>query len=116
MRPRVHEMSLVESVVALVEDERRRQAFSRVRVVRLQVGALGHAEPDALRFCFDAIARGTVAEGARLEIDVRAGEGWCEACRRSARLDDRFADCPTCGGVLRMTAGDELRLTELEVE
>jgi hydrogenase nickel incorporation protein HypA/HybF len=109
-------MSLVESLVALVEDERRRQPFSRVRVVRLQVGVLGHVEPDALRFCFDAIARGTVAEGARLEIEMRAGEGWCPACRRAAPLEDRFADCPQCGEVLQMTAGDDLRLTELEVD
>jgi len=112
----MHEMSLVESLVALVEQESRRQAFSRVRVVRLQVGVLGHAEPDALRFCFDAIARGTVAQGARLEIDLRAAEGWCRACRRGARLEDRFDDCELCGGPMRMTAGDELRLTELEVD
>jgi hydrogenase nickel incorporation protein HypA/HybF len=112
----MHEMSLVEAVIELVEDERRRQSFSRVLVVRLQVGALGHAEPDALRFCFDAIAKGTIAEGARLEIEMRAGEGWCPVCRSSAPLEDRFADCPTCGESLRMTAGDELRLTELEVD
>jgi hydrogenase nickel incorporation protein HypA/HybF len=112
----MHEMSLVESLVALVEEERRRQAFSRVRVVRLQVGALGHAEPDALRFCFDAIARGTIAEGARLEIEMRAGEGWCAGCSRRAPLEDRFAECPGCGEPLQLTAGDELRLTELEVD
>ncbi len=112
----MHEMSLVESLVELVEDERRRQAFTRVRVVRLQVGALGHAEPDALRFCFEAIAKGTVAQGARLEIEMRAGEGRCPRCRRRAPMEDRFADCPMCGEVLVMTAGDELRLTELEVD
>jgi hydrogenase nickel incorporation protein HypA/HybF len=112
----MHEMSLVESLVALVEDERRRSAFSRVLVVRLQVGTLGHAEPDALRFCFDAIARGTIAQGARLEIEIGAGEGWCAACDRSGPMEDRFADCPACGARLTMTAGDELRLTELEVD
>ena len=51
----MHEVSLVESVVALVEDERRKQGFSRVRTIRLKVGTLGHAEPEALRFCFDAV-------------------------------------------------------------
>jgi hydrogenase nickel insertion protein HypA len=114
--PVMHEMSLVESLVDLVDDESRRQAFARVRVVRLQIGILGHAEPEALRFCFEAIARGTVAEGARLEIEMCAGEGWCPACRDSAPMEDRLAGCPMCGGVLLMTAGDELRLTELEVD
>jgi hydrogenase nickel incorporation protein HypA/HybF len=112
----MHEMSLVASLIALVEDERRRQAFTRVRVVRLQVGALGSVEPDALRFCFDAIARGTVVQGARLEIEMCAGEGWCPACSARAPLGERFADCPRCGEFLQMMAGDELRLTELEVD
>jgi hydrogenase nickel incorporation protein HypA/HybF len=113
----MHEISLIESVVALVEDERRKQDFSRVRMIRLEVGALGHAEPDALRFCFDAVTRGTIAEGAQLKIVTVAGEGRCSGCRRVVPLDDRFAPCPVCGDVdVRMTAGAELRLAELEVE
>jgi hydrogenase nickel incorporation protein HypA/HybF len=113
----MHEISLIENVVALVEDERRRQEFSRVRTIRLQVGALGHAEPDALRFCFEAVTRGTIVDGARLEIETVLGAGRCSGCRRTVPLDDRFAACPLCGNPeVRMTAGDELRLAELEVE
>jgi hydrogenase nickel incorporation protein HypA/HybF len=113
----MHEVSLVENIVALIEDERRRQAFSRVRAVCLHVGALGHAEPDALRFCFDAVTRGTVADGAALSIVTVAGSGRCSACSRTVALADRFDACPLCGceNVL-MIAGDELRLAELEVE
>jgi hydrogenase nickel incorporation protein HypA/HybF len=94
----MHEVSLIESVVALVEDEQRKQDFSRVRLIRLRVGALGHAEPDALRFCFDAVTRGTIADGARLEIEMVPGEGKCFDCGRVVQT------------------GDELRLAELEVE
>ncbi len=113
----MHEVSLIESVVALVEDERRKQDFSRVRSIRLQLGTLGHAEPEALRFCFDAVTRGTVAEGARLVIDIVPGEGWCSGCRRTVPLEERFAACPLCGNApVRLTAGDELRVAELEVE
>jgi hydrogenase nickel incorporation protein HypA/HybF len=113
----VHEVSLIESVVALIEDERRRQAFSRVRMVCLHVGSLGHAEPDALRFCFDAVTRGTIADGARLEIEIVPGLGKCGGCRQVVPLEDRFGECPFCGNTeVQMTAGDELRLAELEVE
>ena len=113
----MHEVSLVESVVALIEDERRKQRFSRVRTIRLKVGTLGHAEPEALRFCFDAVASGTIADGARLEIETVPGAGWCACCRRAVPLEDRFSACPLCGNArVRMTAGDELRLVEMEVE
>jgi hydrogenase nickel incorporation protein HypA/HybF len=113
----MHEISLIESVVALVEDERRKQEFSRVRMLRLAVGVLGHAEPAALRFCFEAVTRGTIADGARLEIEQVLGEGWCFSCHRSVPLCERFAACPVCGdSQVRITAGVELRLSELEVE
>jgi hydrogenase nickel incorporation protein HypA/HybF len=113
----MHEVSLIESIVDLVVAERRTQAFARVRMIRLTVGALGHAEPDALRFCFDAVTRGTIADGAGLEIEIVPGAGWCAVCQQTVPMDERFAACPVCGdGPVRMTAGGELRLAELEVE
>ncbi len=113
----MHEVSLIESVVAIVADERNRQVFSRVRTIRLELGALGHAEPDALRFCFDAVAEGTIAAGARLVIDIIPGEGRCSACLERVAIVDRYALCPLCGNhQVLMVAGGELRVAELEVE
>jgi hydrogenase nickel incorporation protein HypA/HybF len=88
-----------------------------VRTIRLQVGALGHAEPDALRFCFEAVTKGTIADGARLMIDIIPGVGICSACRQRVGMLERFAICPLCGSpTVLMTAGGELRVSELEVE
>ena len=113
----MHEVSLIEGVVDLVEDQRRIKNFARVRVIRLRVGALSHAEPDALRFCFDAVVRGTVAEGARLEIEMVAGEGRCASCRLTIPLEERFAACPGCGSLaVQLVAGADLCLAEMEVE
>jgi hydrogenase nickel incorporation protein HypA/HybF len=113
----MHEVSIVESMVALVEDEHRRQDFSRVNMICVHLGALGHVEPDALRFCFGAVTSGTIADGARLKIVMIPGEGRCADCDRIVPIQDRFSECPVCGGTrVRMIAGDELRLAELEVE
>jgi hydrogenase nickel incorporation protein HypA/HybF len=90
----VHELSLIESVVALVEDERRKQPFTRVRMIRLTLGALAHAEPAALRFCFDAVTRGTVADGARLDIDIVAGAAAAPCRWRNATRGARCAARP----------------------
>lgn len=110
-------MSLLEGIIDLVEEEHRKQSFDRVRMIRIKVGVLATAMPDALRFCFDIIARGTIAEGARLEIDNVAGAAWCDACCHSVVLTERYEPCPQCGGAhLRLTAGDELQLTDIEVE
>ena len=107
----------MENVIALVEDQWRANPFSRLRVIRLQLGTLGPADPDCLRFCFDAVARGTVAEGAELDIVIIAAQARCPACYRIAGLDDRLEPCPFCANSERhIVVGDEFRLAELEVE
>ncbi len=113
----MHEMALTESIVEIVAEEGRKQGFGRVRVIRLQVGAMAHVEPEALRFCFDAVSRGTVAEGAALDILRQPGEGWCLDCGKIVPLEERFGACPECGrSHVQMPSGDELRIEELEVE
>jgi hydrogenase nickel incorporation protein HypA/HybF len=113
----MHEMAIGESLLEIIEEESCRQNYSKVSLVRLEVGALGHVEPEALRFCFDAVSRGTIAEGATLDIVTVGGAGWCLDCSKTVALAERFGACPECGHHhVQMTAGDDLRIKELEVE
>jgi hydrogenase nickel incorporation protein HypA/HybF len=113
----MHEMALTESIVEIVSEEARRHGAGKVRVVRLVIGAFAHVEPDALRFCFDAVSRDTIAEGATLDIVRAPGEGYCLDCAKTVALEERFGDCPECGGRhVRTTSGDDLRVLELEVD
>jgi hydrogenase nickel incorporation protein HypA/HybF len=112
----MHEMAIAESLIELIEAEARRDGFTRVRRVGVTLGALGHVEPAALLFCFDAVARGTIADGARLSVETVAGAGWCPRCRQEVAIAQRYDLCPLCGNShVELRAGDELRLTELEV-
>lgn len=112
----MHEMSIAGSLIDLIEEEARRNGFTRVRCISVKLGALGHVEPEALLFCFDAAARGTVAEGARLSVETVPGAGWCPRCRREVAIAQRYDLCPVCrNSHVECRAGDELRLAELEV-
>ncbi|KAA5606273.1 hydrogenase maturation nickel metallochaperone HypA [Roseospira marina] len=112
----MHELALTESILRIVETEAERQGFSSVRAVWLELGALSHADPDAIRFCFDTVTRGSLAEGARLTIERPPGQGWCMICSVTVPLARRFDPCPHCGGhQVQVTDGDDMRLTELEV-
>ena len=116
-RFRMHEMSLTEGVVEIFREEARKQGFSRVKTVWLEIGALSAVDPSAMEFCFDAATRGTLAEGARLEIICTPGQGWCLDCEKTVKLEERFGACPECGrSHVQMTGGDEMRVRELEVE
>jgi hydrogenase nickel incorporation protein HypA/HybF len=113
----MHEMALTENLVDLIEDEGRKQGFARVSVIRLEIGALGHVDPEAIRFCFDAVARGAIMEGARLEIIAVPGEGWCFDCGKKVAMFERFGPCPECGRHhVQVIAGQEMRVKELEVD
>ena len=112
----MHEMSLAEGVLQLIEDAARQQAFATVRMVWLEIGELSGVEPEAMVFCFDAVTRGSIAQGARLEIIRLPGTGWCMACARTVPMTVVFGECPVCGGhQVQVTGGTEMRVKELEV-
>lgn len=112
----MHEMSLAEGVLQLIEDSARQQDFSRVSTVWLEIGQLSGVEVDAMKFCFDAVTRGSVADGARLEIIALPGTGWCMACSINVPMAEIFGECPQCGGhQMQVTGGTEMRVKELEV-
>ncbi|HXH65088.1 MAG TPA: hydrogenase maturation nickel metallochaperone HypA [Mariprofundaceae bacterium] len=113
----MHEISLCEDVVQLIEAQAGVQGFRRVRTVRLEIGSLAGVEIEAMRFGFDAVARGSIADGASLEIIEVPGTAWCPHCRKQVGVELRFDACPDCGHQpLQLTAGDEMRILELEVE
>ena len=113
----MHEMSLAEGVLQLIEDSARQQNFSKVSTVWLEIGELSGVEVEAMKFCFDAVTRDSVAQGARLEIITLPGTGWCMACAVTVPMSEVFGECPHCGGhQMQVTGGTEMRLKELEVE
>jgi hydrogenase nickel incorporation protein HypA/HybF len=113
----MHEMSLAQGILEIVEEAARAREARSVTSVCLELGALSGVEPEAIAFCFDAVARGTVAEGARLVIEAVPGRAWCLACNRSVPLARRDDPCPLCAGYqMQMTDGARMRVRELEIE
>lgn len=113
----MHEMSLCESILHILEQEALRQTFQHVHRIRLEIGTLACVETTALRFCFEVIARGTLAEGAQLEMIECPATAWCLGCMQYVKIPQRFSPCPECGShQLQVTQGEELRIKDLEVE
>jgi hydrogenase nickel incorporation protein HypA/HybF len=112
----MHEMSIAQSIVELVEEHARKDAFARARQIRLSIGALSHVDPRALEFGFDVAARGTAAEGATLVIDRPPGTGYCADCEKNVAITAHGEPCPSCGGDRwLLVGGEEMRVVDLEV-
>lgn len=113
----MHEMSLAENVMQIIEESARTQNFQRVRIVVLEIGKLAAVEPDAMRFCFDAVTRGTLAQGAQLQIIESPGTGACLACGAEVEMQEQYGLCSSCGSPrLKITAGNQMRVKNLAVE
>ena len=110
-------MSLAESVREIVEETARANGARRVAVVRLEIGALAQVEVDAMRFAFDVVMRGSLAQAARLDIVHIAGTAWCMACSESVEIAARGDACPRCAGYqLQVSGGERMRVMDIEIE
>jgi hydrogenase nickel incorporation protein HypA/HybF len=107
----MHELSLATAVVDACAA---RAEGARILRVRVEVGQLAAVLPDALRFCFEICAEGTAVEGAELEILETPGRAVCESCDGMVALSSPVGRCQ-CGGILRIVAGDELRVKDMEI-
>jgi hydrogenase nickel incorporation protein HypA/HybF len=112
----MHEMSLAEGMLQLIEEQSQKQDFFQVSLVHLEIGQLSNVEVDAMRFCFDAVCKGTIAEGAELKITESAGMGWCLNCAKEITYRALYQPCPHCDGYkIQITGGNEMLLKELAV-
>ncbi|MEM5582767.1 hydrogenase maturation nickel metallochaperone HypA [Roseibium sp. AS2] len=112
----MHEMSLCESILDILKDRAARDSFTRVKRVSVDIGPLSCVEPEALRFGFDVVMKGSLAEGAALEISRPPAEALCLSCFRTVPVKERFDTCPECGSeALQVVSGEELKIRELEV-
>lgn len=109
----MHEMGITRSVVAIVSEHAHGAKVTRVT---LEIGRLAAILPDAVRFCFDLCAQGTVAEGACLDIVEIAGRGRCRGCGGEVLLERPYGRCACGSSDLELVAGEELKIREMEVE
>jgi hydrogenase nickel incorporation protein HypA/HybF len=112
----MHEVALAEGVLRIALDSAAHNGAVRIEAIALEIGALSHVEPDALRFCFDSVARGSIAQDAVLDIATPPGVAWCMPCGVQVSMSQLGEPCPTCGSYqLQVVAGDEMRVKEITI-
>lgn len=109
----MHELSIASAVLATALDHAGERP---VEVVAMRVGTLRQVVPDSLRFYWDIVARETVCEHARLEVEEIETTLRCDDCGREWELDMPVFRCPDCESArVTVTAGEELEVDYLEV-
>ena len=113
----MHEMSLMGGVFEVIESTLSQHEIKRVLQVKLKVGKLTNAEPDALLLAFEAYSKDTLCEGAELLVERVPVIGRCRNCAHEFEVDAIFFICPNCRNPkIDIIQGEELLLESLEVE
>jgi len=106
-------MGITQSIVAIVADQAAGRKVTRVTV---EIGRLAAIMPDAIRFCFDVVAKGSALDGAALEIIEVPGRARCLDCGNDVTLTEVFGRCGCGSRRLERISGEELNIKSMEVE
>jgi hydrogenase nickel incorporation protein HypA/HybF len=110
----MHETALAKRILDVVIARARGSRVTRVRGVVAEDEALSHP---ALAFHFEAHARGTPAEGAVLELELRHVTARCSSCGLVFLPEHHARLCPRCGSLETALEGETgVYVSSIDVE
>lgn len=112
----MHEVGIMEQTLEIALNYARDRKATRIHSLVMRVGDLSGVVPEALSFAFDVVVKGTIAEGATLEIDAIPARCYCCHCQQDFQPIDIVYECPNCHQLSTdIRQGKELELTSLEI-
>lgn len=118
----MHELPITEQILSIALKHVEGQAVSRIINIQLRVGDLTDLEGEWIQHYFGYLAKGTLAEQAKLLIEKVPIVLECQNCLANFSVTKQElseAKCPECRDDepdLRMISGREYRVMNLEVE
>lgn len=113
----MHEFSLVQSLLTIVQDKVKENRGGKVTKILVKVGTLSGAEPELLESAFQFLKDGTCAEEAILTVIKEKAQVKCRKCGTIYFPKDLDLTCPNCGNWGgEVLSGESIYLERLEME
>ncbi len=111
----MHELGIISNIFTIIEAVAQEHNLVKITTVKLKLGRLQQIVPEMLAFAFEAVANGTKAEGATLDVEYVPIKMKCHACEQEFIVEDHVYICPGCSHTkLTMLEGMEVILESLE--
>lgn len=108
---------MTQHAMEIVLEHAARAGATRVTDVHMVIGELTGASDECIAFYWDAVARGTLAQGAALHFRRVPFELECLDCGLSFPPQGDGFDCARCGSSrVRVARGEELSVEAIDVE
>ena len=113
----MHELSVAKSLIELACQHANAEGANKVTRISVRLGTESVIFR-SLYFCFDTAIKGTLCEGAVLDVEEVPLTAYCKACNKAKRLPNRTAfRCPDCGAPTpKVLTGREMQLVSLNLE
>jgi hydrogenase nickel incorporation protein HypA/HybF len=112
----MHELSIAQSIVEIVEQYVPPENQHSVRNIRLRVGELAGVVPESLEFCYSAIVAESSLQHSKLVIDWFPYTVRCSFCEAISRSTMGIVQCPNCESYQTVVmSGTELNVAEIEL-
>ncbi|MBN1277479.1 MAG: hydrogenase maturation nickel metallochaperone HypA, partial [Deltaproteobacteria bacterium] len=82
----MHEMSIVQSLISIVEEEMIKNSAITLRSVRVKIGEMSGIVSEAMSTCFEILIENSDMKGAVLNIDIEPLIGYCRKCKNEFRI------------------------------
>jgi len=66
----MHSLAMAENILKVALGEAENHKGKRIKAISIRIAEENFTETDSLRFCLEGMARGTIAEGASIEIEL----------------------------------------------
>jgi hydrogenase nickel incorporation protein HypA/HybF len=113
----MHELAVTQQLLQLALRQAATASATRVIGLSVAIGELSTFSQDAIGFCWEHVARGTVCEGATIQFKHVSAELTCGDCGQVHAWRGEPMPCSGCGSRrLRVSAGEDLLLESIEIE
>jgi hydrogenase nickel incorporation protein HypA/HybF len=112
----MHEMSLVQNIIDIVEQEMDRHSVEKLKAIHLAVGRMSAVVPEQLKLCFEILTSQTRLAGTALTIRMVPLTYQCGNCHQEFTSEGITGNCPSCNSEnLELIFGRELKIEFIEV-
>ncbi|NLL04999.1 MAG: hydrogenase maturation nickel metallochaperone HypA [Clostridiaceae bacterium] len=112
----MHEYSITQQIVKIAEENAISNGAIKIERISLVVGELSGFIGESIQMYFDVLSKGTLAEGAIVDITYVKPQLKCSKCN-SFFYRKRFSfECPQCGGMgLPTEIGKEFYVKDIDI-
>ncbi|EAJ2680694.1 TPA: hydrogenase maturation nickel metallochaperone HypA [Campylobacter jejuni] len=111
----MHELSIVESLIELCEENALNNKACNVQEIYVKIGRLSGIEVDLFKRCFEIFKENSnICKNAKLFIELAPLEILCLKCDQTSILEENVFKCPKCQSIeYKIIQGEDLHLMRL---